>query len=343
MLTSRQIDILRVVISDFIDQATPVGSVKLKDQHQLPYSTATIRNEMAYLEEIGLLTKPHTSAGRVPSNLGYRYYVDYLVNDDAVDQSMKEKIEEIFNNRKLAIDDIVREATNLVAEMTNYTSIALGNENEEILNKVQVVPLSSNSIVMMVVTQSGKVESKIFNVEEELDISDLLQCVDTMNKILAGHRLSEIEHLVEHDFADKLGNYLVTYEYLVDALIAAVMKFSHDYIYVSGKNNIINQPDFNDINKVRNLINIMENDQFFQYLLEAGTNPSVKIGDENEIIEVDDVSIVTSNYQISETEKGVIAIVGPTRMDYDKVITLLDYVSNRISDLIQGNRGGSNE
>lgn len=344
MLTSRQIDILKVVISDFIDQATPVGSQKLKATHQLPYSTATIRNEMALLEDMGLLQKTHTSSGRIPSNLGYRYYVDYLVDEHDLDESTKDRIEAIFNNRKLAIDEIVKEATNLIADMTNYTSIALGGDShDEILEKLQVVPVSNESIVIVVVTRSGKVQSKMFNIDKDLDLNDLQKCVDLMNKMLSGQSLSNVVEKINNDIKHVLGKHMISYEYLIDALISALMKFSKDYVYVSGKTNIINQPDFDDINKIRNLINIMDDDYFFEALFNSAQNSSVKIGQENDVIEVDDVTVVTTNYQLSENEKGVIAIIGPTRMDYDKVINLLDYVSNKITRLLYEKEGDDNE
>ncbi|WP_423364490.1 heat-inducible transcriptional repressor HrcA [Mycoplasma sp. P36-A1] len=335
MLTSRQIDILKVIISDFIDQATPVGSQKLKITHELPYSTATIRNEMATLEDMGLLKKTHTSSGRVPSNLGYRYYVDYLLDEHDIDETTKAKLEAVFNNRKLEIEEVVKQSTKLIADMTSYTSIALGSDvHEELLEKIQVVPISNESIVIVIVTKSGRVQSKIFNIDSELDVEDLQRCVELMNKLLAGQKMSEVITRVNADIKDLLGKHMISYEYLMDALKSALMKFSQEYIFVSGKNNIINQPDFDDINKIKSLINIMEDDFFFDYLVSSRAQPSVMIGKENDVFEVDDVTVVTTNYQLTETEKGVIAIIGPTRMDYDKVINLLDYVSNKITQLL---------
>lgn len=344
MLTSRQIDILKVIISDFIDEAIPVGSKTLKSNHELPYSSATIRNEMAYLEEVGLLEKTHTSSGRIPSNQGYRYYVDYLLDESELDDVLIKRLEELFNNRKLEIEEVVKETCNLISSMTNYTSVALGADSkDEILARLELIPVSTNSVVVLIVTTSGKTESKIFSIDHHLDLEEILKCVKVMNKMLVGTKLCDIVARIEGDIKDELAKHVTDYEFIVDAFVNAFIKFSSDNIYVSGRNNIINQPDFNDIDKIRNIVNVMEDHDFFEELAKHIDGPAVMIGQESNKMQIDDVAIVTSNYDVNENERGVIAIIGPTRMDYDKMINLLDYVSIQISQLIKEQRGGSSE
>ena len=341
MLTSRQIDILKVIIDDFIENATPVGSKTLKANYELPYSSATIRNEMATLEELGLLEKTHISSGRIPSNQGYRYYVDYLMNNrDGIEEVIKEKMESIFSNRKLEIEEIVRETCDLIASMTNYTSIALGAESkEETLKKVEVIPISNNSVVIVIVTNQGKVESKIYNIEKDINLNDLQKCVNILNKMLTGIKLSEVVEKIGKDIKVELNKYVADYEDLLDAFTNAFIKFASDYVYVGGRSNIINQPDFNDINKIRSLIKVMEDHDFFDTLARNISGTSVKIGLENDFILIDDVAVVSSNYVVSDEEKGVIAIIGPARMDYDKVIKILDYASEKITQMFTEKRG----
>lgn len=344
MLTSRQIDILRVIISDFIDEAIPVGSKTLKSNHELPYSSATIRNEMAYLEEVGLLEKTHTSSGRVPSNQGYRYYVDYLLEENELDDILVKRLENLFNNRKLEIEEIVKETCNLISSMTNYTSVALGADSkDEILARLEMIPISSNSAVILIVTQSGKAESKTFNIDQRIDLEQIQKCIKLMNKMLVSTKLSDVVSRIESDIKEELAKYVVNYEYILDAFVNAFIKFSSDNVYVSGRNNIINQPDFNDISKIRSIVNAMEDQDFFEELAKHIDGPAVMIGHESNKLLLDDVAIITSNYEVSENEKGVIAIIGPTRMDYDKMINLLDYVSIQISQLIKEQRGGNSE
>ncbi|MDF9866803.1 heat-inducible transcriptional repressor [Bacilli bacterium PM5-3] len=344
MLTPRQINILKVIINDFISDAIPVGSKTLKINHELPYSSATIRNEMATLEDLGLLEKTHTSSGRIPSNQGYRYYVDYLMDEHDIDEDLKEKLESLFNDKKLEIEEIVKETCDLIAKMTNYTSIALGAESrEEILTKIEVIPMSDTSIVVIIVTNTGKVESKIFNINKDINLNELQKCVKVLNKMLVGTKLSEVVLKIDNEIKEELAKHVANYEYLLDAFVNAFIKFASDYVYVGGRANIINQPDFNDINKIRSLVSVMEDHDFFETLAKNIDGTSVMIGDENQKFSIDDVTIVTSNYNVSDEEKGVIAIIGPTRMDYDKVINLLDYASDKISQLIKEKRGEDSE
>lgn len=336
MLTSRQIDILKVIINDFITNANPVGSKTLQKNYELPYSSATIRNEMATLEELGLLVKPHTSAGRVPSNQGYRYYVDYLLDNNEIDQELVNKLENLFNDHKLEIEDVVRETCNLIAAMTNYTSVAFGSDaKDEILKKIEIIPISNNSAVMMIVTQSEKVESKIFNIEDGISLEEISKCVKVLNILLAGTKLGDVVARIDTDIKAELALHVSNYESVLNAFVNAFIKFASDYVYVGGRNNIVNQPDFNDIEKLRSLVNIIDDHNFFDELAKKIDGTSVVIGNENDIFTIDDVAIISSNYIVSQEEKGVIAIIGPTRMDYDKVIHLLDYASDKISQLIK--------
>lgn len=344
MLTSRQISILKVIIDDFISNATPIGSKTLKNVYKLPYSTATIRNEMALLEDLGLIEKMHTSSGRRPSEEGYRFYVDYLLEEDEIDDFLKEKIEEIFNNRKLEIQDVIKETCNLIASVTNYTSIALGSESkDETLTSIKMVPVSNTSAVFLLVTSSGKVESKIFNTKETTNFSDMEKFINILNKMLVGVKLSDVVEKIENNIKVELAKYLLDYEELLDAFKNAFVKFASDYVYIGGRTNIINQPDFNDVGKIKTLVNVIENNDFFDILSNEIDGIRVSIGTESKIVETEGVSVVSSNFKMDETEHGVLAIIGPTRMNYDKVIKILEYTINKIEQLANEKRGESNE
>lgn len=344
MLTSRQVSILKVIIDDFISSATPIGSKTLKSVHELPYSSATIRNEMAILEDLGLLEKTHTSSGRIPSEDGYRYYVDYLLEEDEIDDFLKEKIEEVFNNRKLEIHEIIKETCNIIASMTNYTSIALGSDaKNETLANIKLVQISDSSAVFLLITNSGKVESKIFNLNNSLNIKDIDKFVNILNKMLVGIKLSDVVEKLNTDIKAELMKYVLDYEELLDAFINAFVRFASDYVYIGGKNNIINQPDFNDVDKVKTLVNIIENNDFFDILSDNIDGIKVSIGTESKIIEADGVSVISSNFMANDSEKGVLAIIGPTRMNYDKVIKIMEYTIKRIEEITKEKRGEFNE
>lgn len=341
MLTSRQIVILKAIIDDFILNATPVGSKTLQANYHLPYSSATIRNEMAYLEEYGLLEKTHTSSGRIPSKAGYRYYVDNLT-DNENDKGIEDAITKLFNDKRLAISDVIKKSCDLISEMTSYTSVALGNDaREEILKKIDVLPLSPNSLVIVIVTKSGRVESKIFNIEHGIDLDYLQKCSYVINSILVGNKLSNINEIIETRVRQMLQGELANYEELIDAFLKAFMKFTSDNIYVSGKNNMITLPDFDDIEKIRYFLKIIEDHDFFTMLANSD-DFSVKIGSENEIVSSDNISVITSKYKVDD-ETGVIAIIGPTRMDYNKVIHLVNFVARKINEINQKSRGENSE
>lgn len=340
MLTSRQINILKVIIDDFINNATPIGSKTLKSVYGLPYSSATIRNEMAVLEELGLLEKMHTSSGRVPSEEGYRFYVDYLLEEDEIEDFLKEKIEEIFNNRKLEIQDVIKETCNLIAAMTNYTSIALGSESKtETISNIKVVPISNTSVVFLLVVSSGKVESKIFNLKETTSYQDMEKFVNVLNKMLIGVKLSDVVDKLNSEIRVELAKYVLDYEELLDAFTNAFVKFASDYVYIGGRTNIINQPDFNDVNKIKSLVNVIESNDFFDILSNNFDGIKISIGNESKLIEANGVSVVSSNFKMDETEQGVLAVIGPTRMNYDKVIKIMEYTINRIEQLAREKRG----
>lgn len=343
MLSLRQTSILKAIIDGFISSGNPVGSKTIQQQHNLPYSSATIRNEMAALESLGLIEKTHTSSGRVPSNQGYQYYVDYLIEDTDIDEDTLLKLKEVFDNRRLEIDDIVQEACNIIASMTNYTSIALGNRSDnEVLKKIDLHTLSNNSVVVLIITGSGLVESRIFNVID-IEVDDLKKCVRTLNKLLCGERLSNIPARLDQDVRLELSYNVANYELILDAFVNTFIKFASNQFYIGGRSNIINQPDFNDINKIKHIVETLEDQEFFADLAHELSHHSVLIGDIDNTLPLEDVTVISANYDISKEEKGVLAIIGPKRMDYNKVIKLLEYTSDQISQIFNEQRGESDE
>lgn len=344
MLTNRQIEILKVIVDDYVKLAVPVGSKSLQQDHDLPYSSATIRNDMAHLEELGFIEKTHTSSGRVPSNQGYRYYVDYLIDESELDEIIKYQLEVLFNNRRLDIDEVVKQACNLISDMTNYTSVALGSECvNEFIAKVEIVKISSSSLVILIITDSGKVESRIYNHNHDLDFYDLERCVEIINKGLVGTKLCDVYRVLNDEIIPVIADYLTKYEKLFTIFLQAFVKFADDFRYISKTSNIINLPDFNDVEKIKKIVKMVEDHDFFDIVAKNIDEKAVVIGNEDNIFNVDGITMISSNYELSSDQKGVIAIIGPTRMEYDKVIKILDYVSNKITQLSKENRGDVNE
>lgn len=331
---SRKEKILKFIVEQFIEKATPVGSHTLIDEYDLPYSSATVRNEMLELEQAGYLEKPHTSAGRIPSTKGYRYYVENLRDLDT-DDDVKEQMNELFSTSDMAINDIIKHGCEIIAQMTNLTSVVLGpDSSQEVLNKIQYVPLSNNSAVAVFVTSRGHVESKTFNAPNGANVNDIGTCIDILNDRLVGTPITEIIDKID-SIRPILAQHIVQHEVIFKAFLEAFMKFTTEHVNVYGRNNILTQPEFtSDIRKLKKLVKLVENDSVWRRLIGDGEHISVKIGEENYLSELDDVSLVTKTIKLTHNEVGTIALIGPTRMDYNKAIQAMEYLAKRVEDLL---------
>ncbi len=332
---TRKEKVLKYIVEQFIQTATPVGSQTLIDEYDLPYSSATIRNEMLELEQLGYLEKPHTSAGRIPSTKGYRFYVENLREEEATND-VKEKIQELFSTRDVAINDIIKHGCEIISQMTNLTSIVLGpDSSKETLSKIQYIPLSNNSAVAVFVTSKGHVESKTFNVPLGVDVSEIGTCVDILNDRLTGTPISEIIEKIEF-VRPILAQRITQHEVIFKAFLEAFMKFAGERVAVFGRNNMLAQPEFtSDLTKLRQLVNLIENDEAWKTIIGDNDKICVRIGEENYITELDKTTIVSKTFKFKNNEVGTIALLGPTRMDYNKVINAMEYLSEKINELLE--------
>lgn len=340
---SRKERILKLIVEQFIQTAQPVGSQTLINEYNLPYSSATIRNEMSELEKDGLIEKPHTSAGRIPSNKGYRYYIERL-REKEIDQDVKTKMHELFSSHDIAINEIVKHGCEIISQMTNLTSVVLGpNSSNELLSKIQYIPLNNNSAVAVFVTSKGHVESKTFNVPNGTDVNEISTCIDILNDRLVGSPINEIIEKM-NSIKPILAERITQHEIIFRAFLEAFINFSNERVAVFGRNNILEQPEFtSDINKLRKLVNIIEDDEVWKKLIGEGDRISVRIGQENVLTELDDVTLVSKPIRLSNEEYGTIALIGPTRMDYNKVINALEYLSEKIDELLEGREESENK
>lgn len=336
---SRKEKILKLIIEQFIQTATPVGSQTLINEYNLPYSSATIRNEMSELEQEGYIEKPHTSAGRVPSSKGYRFYIEHL-RDTEIDEEVKSKMQELFSAKDIAINEIIKHGCEIIAQMTNLTSIVLGpDSSKETLSKIQYIPLNNNSAVAVFVTSKGHVESKTFNVPNGVSVDEIGTCVDIMNDRLVGTPINDIIDKMD-SLKPILAERITQHEIIFRAFLEAFIKFTNERVAVFGRNNILKQPEFtSDINKLRKLVNLIENDEIWKKIVGEGDHLSIKIGKENQLMELDDVTLVSKPIRLSNNEYGTIALIGPTRMNYNKVISALEYLSEKIDTMLKEREG----
>ncbi|MCL1694883.1 MULTISPECIES: heat-inducible transcriptional repressor HrcA [unclassified Lysinibacillus] len=340
MLTNRQLQILQAIVDDFIMFAQPVGSRQISKKQEITFSPATIRNEMADLEELGFLEKTHTSSGRVPSEKGYRFYVDHLLSPQGINSRDIQQIQSIFNDRLVEVEHIIRKSANILSELTSYTSILLGPDVQtHRVKRFSIVPLSSDSAVAIIVTNNGHVENRMFSLPPNFAASDLEKMVNVLNERLVGVSLEDIHKKLEAEVLSVLQQHVRSADDFIHALVTATMHNSESKIFYGGKTNMFNQPEFHDLNKVRMILDLMETTSQVQSLFHPNESGiQIRIGSENKQLEMENCSVITTTYSIGEDQQGAIAIIGPTRMDYKRVVALLDVMRMDLTQAFTKNR-----
>ena len=333
MLEERKKRVLQAIVELYIQTAEPVSSNAIMNLEGLRYSSATIRNEMAELEELGYLEKTHTSSGRIPSSKGYKYYIENLRDKD-IDDSIKANLAVIFNEKSKSIDDVIVESCQILSHMTNLASVVLGpNATEETLLSIQFIPLSQTSATAVFVTDKGYVENKTFVLPKSININDIEACMKMLNDRLKGTPVSglvEKTELLRPIITQYIKNNDVVYQQIAKALL----NFTTQRVSMFGSNKLLEQPEFSqDSAKLMKLIKLIESPgKINEVICDDEDDFSIHIAEDNGE-NLEDVSIVTSNINVGGHQRGKIALVGPKRMDYDKVITALEYIVEQINNL----------
>lgn len=336
MLTDRQSSILQSIVENYIRSAEPVGSRTIAKHSAINFSSATIRNEMADLEELGFLEQPHTSAGRIPSEKGYRYYVDNLIRPSDVSIADIDSFRQLFKERYFAIDQSIRQAALILSELTSYTTIILGPEIFQThLRQIQIVPLDYERAVALIITDSGKVENKLITIPSGVSMEQMEQLVNMINHRLRGVTLAELQGRIFNELSEAMRKNLEQYEKYQHILNQIFTGSSEDRVFLGGKMQILAQPEFQDIDKAKMLLQLLEeNDTMVQLFQNATSGISIKIGKENNHDLANQCSIVSIPYEMDGNIVGSIGIIGPTRMEYSKVIGMLEHMSRDLSKLL---------
>jgi len=324
---NRRDRILKLIVEHFIKTAQPVGSQTLINEYGLQYSSATIRAEMNALEVDGLLEKTHTSSGRVPSSKGYRYYIDNL-REKSVSDEFKYQMQTILDQKTQSIENVIKESCEILSQMTSLASIVLGpNAKEEKLASVQIIPLSNSSATCVFVTDQGYVENKTFPLSEDVQLGDIEKCVKLLNERLKGTVISDLVPKMEA-IRPLLNDYVVDQDVIYQAMLEAFVGFAKDRLNTYGKDNLFEQPEFaNDATKIRHLLELFESPEIFREVEdEQEGDISIRIGGDDD----DDVSIISAKVKIPGKKEGSIAIVGPRRMDYDQVVSSIEYLIDEL-------------
>lgn len=341
MLTERQKKVLSAIIEEFVKTNEPVGSKSLTERPELmlDYSSATIRNEMAYLEEKGYLMKTHTSSGRVPSEEGYRFYVSEIVNNKSIKMAQDFEtfplVDDIIERNILSREQAIQESMSLVAEMTKYTAVVMGPSGYNAkIRKIQFVHLYECYAVILMVTDKGNVESKKIIIPEYINIKDVEKVIAYLNNILYDCPIADIYNRIKEEADNShIRDYISYYDELVAAFVRTLTSMAKDDVYTSGKNNIFSQPEFKDMNKIKDLLMTIEQEEFAKIVSYTDEGLTVKIGNDNELSVMKDCSVVSVPYELSNGDIGRIAIIGPMRMEYQKIIPLLEYIAKNIKKI----------
>lgn len=326
MLSERRKELLKLIVEEYIKTANPVGSSLLCDK--LNCSSATIRNEMASLEDMGYLEKTHTSSGRVPSEMGYRYYVDNLMEPKKMTGEEVLKLQTIFDNKGLVLSDVITRSMEIISEITNCTSLVLGASSaENKLKEVETIPFSDSKVIAIVITDKGHVEHKELNVGK-VSPNEVKKVVELINKLLVGTPLDEVSSKLEFEIKPIIGNYVKSHEALYQAFYNAFNEFSYkSHMHMAGRTKLLDYREFDSVAKVKEILNKFDDENMVKKIEADCNDINVYIGHENNFD--DDVSVIKTKYDING-EEGTIAIVGPKRMDYEKVVSLLNYIKQNI-------------
>lgn len=332
LLSNRQIELLKLIIEDYIKTARPVSSKSLCEI--LNCSSATIRNEMSELETLGLLEKTHTSSGRIPSEKGYRFYVDNIMQPKEMTGDDMLKLQTIFKNNSLMISDTIIKSMEIISDLTHYTSIVLGTTaSENKVTKVEIVPLDEYRFIGIVVTDKGHVEHRNIILDEAVPLEEIKQTVDLINKMIVGTPINEVSSKLEFEIKPIIPQYVHQHEVLYNAFYNAFNDFTSNTNFSMHKpSNILMEPEFDNIDKIRQIVSKFDDKSIISNITSDDSEDGdikIYIGSENEFD--DDMTVIKTKYK-ANGEEGTIALIGPKRMEYDRVITLLNYIKENIDE-----------
>lgn len=334
MLSDRKKKILQVVIDDYISSATPVSSKSIHDSHLENLSPATIRNELASLEELGFLSQPHTSAGRVPTKLAYKHYIDEMLQENKMTDQELTSMKGFFNSSIKEAEYIAQNAVKVLSEMTNYTSIATLRNQEDFFQNVKIVKLNNNILILIVIESSGAVNDfKIYGNFPEGD-EYIRTAENILNKNIVGRRVTDIDKLSEI-MAREFSTYKEFFNQVFDALRKRLKEKAN--VYLMGGTKIFEQPEYNNVESVKDFIAVIDSKDKLAKMLTTNTAPTIDIsvtlgGDGTDLPE--DCSMVSAKYLIDDVDFGTFGVIGPVRMDYNRVIKVMNGIRDILNDMV---------
>ncbi|MBR6766910.1 MAG: heat-inducible transcription repressor HrcA [Clostridia bacterium] len=335
-IDERKFLILQAIIDDYIMTAMPVGSRTISRKAGVGFSPATIRNEMSDLEELGYLAQPHTSAGRIPSPKAYRLYVDQLMKVGKLSSDDREWMQDHLDLRSRQVENVIRSAANVLADATQYTSVIVAPKLGTLrIKHIQLVPVADRTALMIIVTNVGIVKDAVIRVPEGLDADDLYSISRMLTQKLADKPLDAVRQTFSELLRDAEHNRKLLGETL-QVIEKKLESEDSDDVIIGGSAKVLDYPEYSDVGKAKNFLAVLESKDTVRRLVkrDGGLEITIRIGPENEVAEMKDCSIVTANYRVGGHSSGTLGIIGPTRMNYNRVITVLDYMARALSDVL---------
>jgi heat-inducible transcription repressor hrcA len=326
-LTERQLNILKAIVKDYVETAEAVGSRTISKKYDFGISAATIRNEMSDLEDMGYLVQPHTSAGRIPTKKGYMLYVDSLMGNRELEENEKEMLRKCVENNFNRVDDLLDELSKILSSITNYTTVAVYDRNRGLrtIKHIQLVSLSPEKILLILVADNGEIKSREFDTFVELPQAKLNVISNSLSNKLSGKKFSELDEEMVAYIKYEIGEY----SEIVDDLVYLLNADSDYKISMNGATNIFNYPEFSDMVKAKSFLNMLEERESLAKMIRTKgiqkDNLNIVIGNGDDVST--DLSIITATYNVQDDLQGKISFIGPTRMDYSKVYSILNYMS----------------
>ena len=338
MLNDRKKKILQLIIEDYISTAEPVGSRTIARKYDLGISPATIRNEMSDLELLGYLEQPHTSAGRIPSAQAYRFYVDSLIEPGSLTDNDMALINGWYKERRRSIDDIFQSTAKILSRMTQNVSMVLANKDTSaVFRYIKFLPLDNTHAILCIVTDDGNIDNCVVEIPLGMRPEEVDYLAGRISRVLEGKELSEISDELLSALHMDVAEDKVLFTSFLQAIKRMNRKQNEQRVFLGGTKQLLNQPEFRDVERVKSLLGILEEEKVVRDLLVAGEDSGLKItiGTENKFTGIQDCSMVQATYRLNGKIVGTMAVLGPTRMEYGKVITVMDYLHKYLKTMFE--------
>lgn len=341
--SKRRNKILESIVYLYIHSAKPISSQLIKQRYNLSISSATIRNVMAELENLDYIKHPHTSSGRIPTDKGYRFYIDSLMKEQVLTLEQKQRIKRDYKTFSGQVKDIINKTSEILSDMSYEAGVNLFfNFKESLLKCIDLISIGKNRILLIIVTDSGIIRNYIVKLDKPIDKKELREISNFLNVNLQNIALAKIKSELRSYFEKEDSSFfnLIQDAYYIFDTLEIDTIFENEYeIYQDGISYILKKPEFKDINKLRSILDVLENKEIMAEILKthfitSSKDVKISIGKENRFKNIQECSLVTSNYRIGDRTVGILGLLGPTRMTYSKLVPLIDYMSNLLSEVL---------